>query len=284
MPVKFECPRCHAGISAPETAAGKQGKCPKCRATLRVPHAQPTASAAQGEKIRFSCPTCSQSLAVVSEWAGRRAKCPHCQATIPIPDPEAELGAELIPLPDEPDELSLFDDSASEPFGDSGGGYTLSPRETSPNPYAAGSGGQYVKPFNTPRAVSRESCSSAARRTVVPPALCMITVAALSIVFLVCHNALRILADGLQLPDDPDPSIAAGRKVGYVVGMVLPITIQLIVIAGAVKMLKLRSYGAAMTAAICATLPCSAMCILNTPFGIWSLIALNSQNVKRAFQ
>jgi hypothetical protein len=40
----------------------------------------------------------------------------------------------------------------------------------------------------------------------------------------------------------------------------------------------------AMTAAILAIVPCSCCCILNMPFGIWSLVVLLNEQVKAAFR
>ncbi len=62
------------------------------------------------------------------------------------------------------------------------------------------------------------------------------------------------------------------------------IVLNAVVIFGAMKMKSLESYTLAMVAAIIATLPCSCCCILNTPFGIWSLVVLFDQNVKAAFR
>lgn len=54
---------------------------------------------------------------------------------------------------------------------------------------------------------------------------------------------------------------------------------------GSIQMLKLRSYGLAMTAAIIAVIPCfGPCCCLGIPFGIWALVVMNQPNVKLAFR
>jgi hypothetical protein len=59
---------------------------------------------------------------------------------------------------------------------------------------------------------------------------------------------------------------------------------NLVVVFGAVQMLKLRSYGLAMTGTIVSLIPClSPCCVLGIPFGIWSLIVLLRPEVKQAF-
>jgi hypothetical protein len=37
MALVIKCPHCHAKLKAPDDALGKQGKCPECQGTVRVP-------------------------------------------------------------------------------------------------------------------------------------------------------------------------------------------------------------------------------------------------------
>ena len=57
----------------------------------------------------------------------------------------------------------------------------------------------------------------------------------------------------------------------------------LVMIVGAVQMMRLKSYGWAMTASILALLPCSPAGILGLVMGIWSLVVLSRSNVRAAF-
>lgn len=70
--------------------------------------------------------------------------------------------------------------------------------------------------------------------------------------------------------------------------IVMPIavlTIEGIIIKGAINMLRLRNYKTAKSAAILCMLPlCSAGFILGIPFGLWALIVLNRPTVKAAFR
>src|SRR5260221_14417428 len=59
--------------------------------------------------------------------------------------------------------------------------------------------------------------------------------------------------------------------------------IGIVIIVGAVKMMRLRSHGFATVASVLAMLPCGPAWLLGLPMGIWSLIVLNRQNVKAAF-
>jgi hypothetical protein len=112
----------------------------------------------------------------------------------------------------------------------------------------------------------------------------MICVASLSLLFFAGYAVLQIAVGGLEPPPNVDPAYAAGYKVGFFIGIAIPSIIQIVVLAGAIQMVQMKSYGGAMTASIVAMLPCSAFCILNTPFGIWGLIVLRSPGVKRAFR
>lgn len=70
--------------------------------------------------------------------------------------------------------------------------------------------------------------------------------------------------------------------------IVMPIavlTIEGIIIAGAINMLRLRNYKTAKSAAILCMLPiCTAGFIFGIPFGLWALIVLNRPAVKTAFR
>ncbi len=53
---------------------------------------------------------------------------------------------------------------------------------------------------------------------------------------------------------------------------------------GALQMLKLKSYGLAMTAAILMLLPCGqCCCLLNIAAGVWALVVLSRPEVRTAF-
>jgi hypothetical protein len=54
--------------------------------------------------------------------------------------------------------------------------------------------------------------------------------------------------------------------------------------AGAIQMLKLRSYPFALAAAILAVIPWSAAWILGLPFGIWALVILAKPDVRAIFR
>ena len=59
--------------------------------------------------------------------------------------------------------------------------------------------------------------------------------------------------------------------------------IGVVMIIGALKMMRLESYRWAMTASILALLPCSPVSLLGLAAGIWSLVVLNRRGVAAAF-
>jgi len=44
MPIKFQCPVCYKELTAPDEAAGRGGKCPRCGEKVKVPEAEKTLS------------------------------------------------------------------------------------------------------------------------------------------------------------------------------------------------------------------------------------------------
>jgi hypothetical protein len=66
----------------------------------------------------------------------------------------------------------------------------------------------------------------------------------------------------------------------------LGLAISIVILAGAFRMLKSRSYEFAMVAAVAAVVPCLTPCLvylLFLPFGIWALVALRKPGVKSQF-
>ena len=66
--------------------------------------------------------------------------------------------------------------------------------------------------------------------------------------------------------------------------VVIELVLGVLMIIGAVQMLRVRSHGWAMVASFMALWPCSPTSLLGLPMGIWALIVLGRPNVKAAFQ
>ncbi len=107
MSIRFDCPECKKEIRVEDPWAGKRGKCPFCRAVLKIPtegKKSPTKKPAadkpeilqtpKGERLIFACPKCAVAIRVDAKYAGRRMPCPHCKETIHFPDPRANVSRE----------------------------------------------------------------------------------------------------------------------------------------------------------------------------------------------
>ena len=89
------------------------------------------------------------------------------------------------------------------------------------------------------------------------------------------------------LADLPQAMVAEGiLSGGFLIVMCLAgLAIDALIAFGALKMMRLESYGFAVAAAVLSIIPClSSPCIaLGVPFGIWSLFVLMEPAVRGAF-
>ena len=68
------------------------------------------------------------------------------------------------------------------------------------------------------------------------------------------------------------------------IGLVINFAIGIMLIVGAVQMLRMRSYGLSLFATVLALVPCNPVSLIGIPIGIWSLLVLNRGQVKAAFR
>lgn len=148
--------------------------------------------------------------------------------------------------------------------------------------------GQFVPPPPTP--VVPASLVSASDQ-VKAPAIALIVVASLGIAYYL-FNAVVTLALGGAMFQHEMPSNVPPELRTLIQGMRGPLSgivslaivaLNAFVLLGAVKMMRLQSYGLAMAACIIAMLPCQCCCVLGLPFGIWALVVLNKPEVKSSF-
>ena len=125
---------------------------------------------------------------------------------------------------------------------------------------------------------------------VAGPAIGLIVTAALGFVATVIGVAWNILGAGMGMNQ---PGVDPGMQkfvtmfsgtMGVVSG-ILGFVVSGLILFGALKMKKCRSYGWAMTASILAVIPCvSPCCLVGIPIGIWALVVLSKPEVKAQFQ
>ena len=64
----------------------------------------------------------------------------------------------------------------------------------------------------------------------------------------------------------------------------LALVMSVLTLMAGIRMLQRRSYGLVMTGVIIGMLPClSACCCTGLPFGIWALVVLSNEEVRKSF-
>lgn len=211
--------------------------------------------------ISVNCPSCARQYSVKEEAAGKKFKCKDCGAVVEVPMGGGGGG-----------------DAFSDDYGDA---Y---------NPYAddedAAGGAPPPMATRRPKKKSGGSRSAAAERTKLP-AIFLLIIVCLS--FLNHAGGIVLHFMGInafpmqQAPQNQAEEI--GRMVGGVVGGVVGLGADALVFFGALSLLRVSSYGMAMTGSILAVIPClSPCCVLGIPFGIWALVVLNDESVKAGFR
>jgi hypothetical protein len=134
----------------------------------------------------------------------------------------------------------------------------------------------------------RRSSREYANERVTLPAIFLMIVGALGF-FLAIANAAYVLSGAGDDQPNPfgnnnrnmknDPSYIAGE----VVALVVTIGWGLLVFLGGLLMKGLKSRGFVLFASILAMLPCNWCCVLGIPFGVWALVVVLDERVKRGF-
>jgi len=124
------------------------------------------------------------------------------------------------------------------------------------------------------------------------PAVGMMVVAGLDALFALVFLAMSIL--GLSMAPaswgtgDLSHAMLAEEFVsgGFIIILcVVGLAIDAFIVFGALKMMRLESYGLAVAAAVLSVIPClSSPCIaLGVPFGLWSIFVLMEPEIRGAF-
>ena len=210
--------------------------------------------------IEFRCASCGKLLRVGDDAAGRQFQCPGCQQLGAVPAGAAPAGVE--PSPFQPPDRAGF--------------------QAGENPFQSPAQAGELPP-------DREQASQYAAQRLAGPALGLIITASLSLAMSVCITAIYVVVllmtlSGRNFGNQPaPPNLELGAAILIVVG-VLGILRGTLVIVGAVKMKSSNNYGLAMAAAIVAVIPCLSCWLIEAPFGVWALVALNDRAVHGAFR
>ena len=152
--------------------------------------------------------------------------------------------------------------------------------------------------FSSPtQAVLADPVSAAAQLRA--PAIILIVMAAIGLVMgLGSALTKRPMMDGIihvleqshvQLPPDALAQLEKARDEGFTIkdgfGTAIGVVSNVLMLIGALKMMKLESWGLALTSAILVMLPCgSCCCCIGLGVGIWTAVILSKPEVKGAFR
>lgn len=220
--------------------------------------------------IEFRCTNCHRRLRTPDGTAGKRTKCPECGTALTIPAGETEAP------PPSPPETQPGPEAAA----------AANPYAVAANPYAAPT----VPPPAAPGEPWADLRAYAAAK-VKGPAIGLIVAAGLGL----AAELLTIAMAGIQIAASVGVGNAAfdGPQLMLALQGAFAI-IDVLILVGALKMMRLESYGLAMTASILAMIPhtCGGCCLafglpqwfLGLAFGIWSVVVLSDAHVRNAFQ
>ena len=128
--------------------------------------------------------------------------------------------------------------------------------------------------------------SSEASSKVAAPAISLIAASSISLLYHVIIQCINIylIASDTSMPELF--GMTKGTQMMVRIGWSLVIMIiSLIILIGAVKMLRLSNKRWAKTACILALIPCMGPCfILHPPLGIWGLIVLKQGEIASSFK
>lgn len=129
----------------------------------------------------------------------------------------------------------------------------------------------------------------AALKRVRGPAIFILVLAILNI--LACVWGLiagDVEAQLKAIPNLPPETMQFFHRISFLFGVpanLFGIAMATVCLVGALQMMKLKSYGLVMAAAIIMLIPCgNCCCCLNIGAGIWALVVLTRPEVKSAFQ
>jgi hypothetical protein len=208
--------------------------------------------------IEFQCCHCHRYLRVPDASVSQRVRCPGCGTIQGIAATESPVQR----------------DNAFDVWKDPGSPFQPAPsleadKATEANPYQS----PQLPPMAGWRGpVPRHLIMS----RVQGPAIALMTVAILMLVLLGLGGAIQVVSVIM--------AEAAASDLGFtLIGLLFSGTVYVIVLVGAIRMRKLKSYSLAVTAATLALMPCSGCCIVSLPCGVWALVVLLNQDVRAAF-
>jgi len=304
--IEFHCSSCHEVVRVGVAAAGKKGRCPRCKAVIQIPLKSTSVSGLQpipSDGPNTTSPRPQGKPAGTTPGLTPLPSGPSSPSTpsiiglTPLP---SDTSSGLTPLDDSG--LTLLDDnclSPLEPLGpaNSGGGQddglfgigVADPaafQSNDSNPFAAPTAmGVTRRPGRADR--PRSGLHTA---TTVCASL-MIAFAGIQMVWIPIDvgSSLSDLPDANRLEIMPEGNRSGPvaldeifKKFAYVLIGCAEL-IYLTVLAGAIQMLRFKTWGLGLLASILCMSPCGCLCFLGVPLGIWGIVMLSQGPVRGTF-
>ncbi len=208
--------------------------------------------------IEFRCTQCSKLLRTADDTAGKKAKCPECGAVLDVPASGAPVGSGPFGTPGQPSDSPSHFQPPSRPVAPG-----PSPGQPGPSPF------------------SEEVILAKVR----PPAIALLVTAILSLFLVLADVIAVVMAEALPGAIQAPPGFEAALRPEFIIPRsIFAAILYVVMLIGALKMMRLENYGLSMAAAIIGMLPCGCCCIIGLPFGIWSLVVLSGVDVRAAFR
>ncbi|MBP88753.1 MAG: hypothetical protein CMJ64_18915 [Planctomycetaceae bacterium] len=195
--------------------------------------------------IEFRCDECDHLLRTPDEAAGKKARCPSCKNIQDVPSSQAPLAATPAIKPFEP----VVTPSQPQP--------TDSPISAPANPFAA------AAPLSNPYAAPTSRTGSTRELALAKVRIPAIILLVLSIISLLVWGLailgliVNIAEEGWQ-DDDLWPFIMVAASIVF----------GLVVIAGTIQMMRLKSHGFTVAAMVIAIAPITCQVCVTFPFAI----------------
>ncbi len=229
--------------------------------------------------IIFYCQQCFERVTTPNETAGKTGRCPFCGEMMDIPEiPDAATqgaaGQGSAPASPPTTSLPAAQSTADEDLFEArdrqkAWGKNIKYGEDTAQPD--------ISKSLTDRFQGTPEQRTAKARTRMP-GICLLIASLSGIVAGICVLLVILI-----------PAAAAGEeslsstKIAFIVVAGVSCIVESIILVGVVDMIKADNWRAAKTSALGAVAPISAWFPITLPFGVWAMIVLAKQDVKKGF-
>jgi hypothetical protein len=237
------------------------------------------------------CPSCQNQVGVPDELLGKLVQCPQCKAkyiagaaSTPAPSPKPILEITADPEPAAPAVLEgAVAATANRQEGD-----PETADEERPRRRRERDDDRDDDRERRPRRRVRRPRGMSVESKVIGPAIALMVVGAggmLITLALLILNIVGIASVASAAPRGTkvDEGLLVGTIVRMVLGTISTLAMSGVVLSGGMRMKNRSGYGYAVAASVIAMLPCQCCFLIGFPVGVWSLIILLQDDVKRDF-